>query len=94
MGPPARCIGIIDTATRKFPMAYLPNIELQNLGYMSGFLTRTIDRTKPVLGDLIWMDRNRRYLIFTGGLMGKGRPYTHMRLEARGPCPKYRAQYG
>ena len=62
-----RFIGVIKTPTRKFTMAYLSNIELQNWGYMSGLLTRPVDRTKPVLGDSVWMDRNRRYFIFTGG---------------------------
>ena len=71
-----RFIGVIKIATRKFPMTYLSNIELYNRGYMSGLLTRPVDRTKPVLGDFVWIYRNRRYFIFTGGLMDKGRPYT------------------
>ena len=45
-----RFIGIIKTSTRKFTMAYLSNIEFQNRGYMSGLLTRPVDRTKPKLG--------------------------------------------
>ena len=66
MDPSARFIGFIKTATQKFPMEYLYNIELQNRGYISGFLTRPVDRTKPVLGDFVWMDWNRRYSIFVG----------------------------
>ena len=46
-----RFVDVIKMATRQFPMAYLSNIELQNRGDMSGFLTRPVDRTKPVLGD-------------------------------------------
>ena len=57
-------------------MPYLPNIEFQNQGDMSGFLTRPVDRTKPVLGDFVWMDRNRPSFVFTGGSMEKGWPYT------------------
>ena len=45
-----RFIGVTKTATRKFPMAYLSNIEYQNWGDMSGLLTRPVDRTNPVLG--------------------------------------------
>ena len=45
-----RFIVVIKKETRKFMMAYLPNIEFQNRGDMSGLLTRTIDRKKPVLG--------------------------------------------
>ena len=56
-------------------MAYLSNIELHNRGDMSGLLTRPVDRKNPVLGAFVWMDRNRRYLIFTGVLVEKGRPY-------------------
>ena len=49
-------IGVIKTTTRKVPMAYLSNIELHNMGDMSGLLTRPVDRMKPVLGDFVWMD--------------------------------------
>ena len=55
-------------------MAYLSNIELHNRGDMSVLLTRPIDSTNLMLGVFVWMDRNRRYLIFTGGPMEKGRP--------------------
>ena len=78
MEPPARFIGVFNTTTRQFLMAYLATIELHNRGDMSGLLTSPVNRTNPVLGDFIWMDRNRRYFLFTGGLMEKGRPYTHM----------------
>ena len=55
-----RFIGFIKTPTEQFPMAYLSNIDFQNWGYMSGLLDRPVDRTKPVLGALVWMDRNMR----------------------------------
>ena len=73
-----RLIGVIKTATRKFTMAYLPNIYFQNQGDISGLLTRPVDRTKEVLSDFVWMDRKRRYFIFNGISMEKGRPYTRM----------------
>ena len=72
-----RFIVVIKTTTRKFTMAYLSNIEFQNWGGMSGFLTRPVDRTEPVLGAFVWMDRNRPYFIFTGESMDKWRPYIH-----------------
>ena len=34
-----------------------------------------------MLGAFVWMDLNRRYFIFTGGYMEKGRPYTRMRFK-------------
>ena len=64
-----RSIGVIKTATRQFPMAYLSNIEFQKRVDMSGFLTRPVDRMKQVLGAFVWMDRNRRYFICTGRSM-------------------------
>ena len=65
-------IVVIKTATWKFPMEYLSNIELHNWGYMSRLLTGPVYMMEPVLGDFFGMDRNRRYFIFTGGLMDKG----------------------
>ena len=59
-------------------MAYLSNIEVYNQGDMSGLLTRPEYRTKPVLGGFVWMYRNMRYFIFTGGSMDKGKTYTHL----------------
>ena len=52
-------IGVIKTATWQFLMAYISNIAIQNRGDMSKLLTSLVDRTKTVLGDFIWMDRNR-----------------------------------
>ena len=80
-------IGVIKTEMRKFTMAYLSKIEFQNRGDMSGLLTRPVDRTKPVLGDFFWMDRNRQYFVFTGGSMDKGRPYTRTRWRKEDPDP-------
>ena len=54
---------------------------------MSGLLTRPVDRTKPVLGDFVWMDRNMRYFIFTGGSTDKGRPYTRTQWRQDEPAP-------
>ena len=68
-------------------MAYLSNIEFQNRGDMIGLLTRPVDRTKPVLGAFVWMDRNMRYFIFTGGSMDKGRPCTCLRWRQDDPSP-------
>ena len=61
-----RFIGVIKTAMRKFPMAYLSNIEFQNWVDMSGLLTMPVDRTNLVLGAFVWMDQNMHYFIFTG----------------------------
>ena len=55
-----RFIGVIKKSTRKFTMAYLSNIEFQHRGDMSGLLTRTVERTNPVLIAFVWMYWNRR----------------------------------
>ena len=68
-------------------MVYLSNIEFHNQGDMSEFLTRPVDSTNPMLGAFVWMDRNRRYFIFTGGSMEKGRMYTRMRWRQEYPPP-------
>ena len=82
-----RLFGVIKTSTRQFPMAYLSNIDFRYQGDKSVLLTRLVDRTKPVLSALFWMDRNRRYFIFTGGSTDKGRPYTCMRCRQEEPSP-------
>ena len=68
-------------------MAYLSNIEFHNWKNMSGLLTRPVDRTKPLLGAFVWMDQNRQYFIFTGGLTEKGRPYTCTIWRQYNPAP-------
>ena len=68
-------------------MAYLSNIDFQNQGDMIVLLTRPVDRTKPLLGAFFWMYWNRRYFIFTGGLMDKGCPYTWMQWRQEYPAP-------
>ena len=55
-----RFIGVIKTETLQFPIAYLSNIEFQNCGDMSGFLTIPVDRMNPVLGDFFLADQDRR----------------------------------
>ena len=80
-------IGFIKIATSQFTMVYLSNIYFHNQGDMSGLLTRPIDRTKPVLGDFVWVDWNRRYFIFTGRSMYKGWTYTHMWWIQGDPSP-------
>ena len=62
-------IVVIKTATRKFLMEYLSNIGFHNWGSMSGLFNRPIESTNPVLGEFLYMDRNRQYFIFTGGYM-------------------------
>ena len=87
--------GIMDSASlalsrqqrETFPMTYLSNIYFQNQGDMIGLLTRPVERTNPELDDFFCMDRNRRYFIFTGISMEKGRPYNRTRWRQESPSP-------
>ena len=67
-------------------MAYLSNIEFQNWVDIGGLLTRPVDRTKPVLGVFVWVDRNRWYFIFTGRSMEKCQTYTYMGCRQEEPA--------
>ena len=80
-------IGVIKIAMWKFLMAYLSNIELHNWGCMSGLLTRPSDKKNLVLGAFVWIDWNRRYFIFTGGYMEKGRLYNNLQWRKEDPSP-------
>ena len=80
-------IGVIKTEKQQFLMAYLSNIEFHNWGDMSGFLTRPVDRTQPLLGTFFWVDRTRRYFIFTQGPMEKGRLHTCTQWRQDEPAP-------
>ena len=68
-------------------MVYLSNIEFRHRGYMSGLLTRPVDRTNLVLSYFVWMDRNRPYFIFTVGSMEKGLTYTRTWWRQEEPTP-------
>ena len=80
-------IGVIRTSMLKYPTTYLSNINFQNWGDMSIFLTRPVGSTKMVLGDFVWMDWNKRYLIFTGVSTEKGWSYTCMRWKQEDHAP-------
>ena len=82
-----RFIGVIKTAMQQFLMAYLYKIEFQDRKDMIGLLARLVDRTNPVLGAFVWMNHNRRYFIFTGGSMEKGRQYTCTKWRQEDPVP-------
>lgn len=69
-----RFIGVVKTATKKFPMAYLTNLELQARGDRRGLIAKNEDG-KPYLLSFVWMDRERRYFIATGSSLAEGAPY-------------------
>jgi Transposase IS4 len=73
-----RFIGVVKTANRMFPHAYLSNIELQARGQHDGLIA--MDRTgRPELLAFVWVDRERRYFISTAGSLTAGLLYTRTR---------------
>ena len=74
-----RFIGVVKTATKKFPMQYLSSIELlERRGQYVG-VTRKGDDEKDVMMAYVWMDRDRRYFISTASTLQPGKPYTRVR---------------
>lgn len=69
-----RFIGVVKTATRKFPMPYLSGIELQARGDWKGLIAKDEDG-KPYLLSFVWLDRERRYFITSGSSLAEGLPY-------------------
>jgi Transposase IS4 len=60
-----RFIGVVKTATKQYPMAYLSNIELHERSDRRWVVARDPDGTPRLLA-FVWMDRNRRYFIASG----------------------------
>jgi hypothetical protein len=75
-----RSIGVVKTATKKLPMAYLRNIELHERGDGGGgcVIARDADGT-PRLMVFLWMDRDRRYFIASGSSLGEDTPFVSQR---------------
>jgi Transposase IS4 len=68
-----RFIGVVKTATKFFPMAYLSQLELQVRGDRQGLITRDSNGCPSLLA-FVWMDRDRRYFIASGGSLDEGSP--------------------
>jgi hypothetical protein len=70
-----RFIGVVKTATRQFPQAYLSNLEMRVRGERRGVITRDENETPSMLA-FCWMDRDRRYFISSTSSLQPGRAYT------------------
>jgi hypothetical protein len=73
-----RFIGVVKTATRRYPMAYLNTYELGTRGDRHALVK------KNDIGDIemlafVWMDRERRYFIASAGSMSEGEPFVRQR---------------
>ena len=68
-----RFIGVVKTATKKYPMRYLTSLELENRGDLRGLVAED-ENGKPELLAFVWMDRDRRYFISTTSSLERGTP--------------------
>ena len=64
-------IGVVKTATKKFPMSYLSNLELLQCGDYKGLVARGTDG-QPTMLPFIWMDWDRRYFIASASSLDSG----------------------
>ena len=77
-----RFIGVVKTATRQFPKAYLSSLPLDSRGAWKGVKT-TIDETD--LYAFVWVDRERRYFISNTSSLRHGQPIERSRLRQMEP---------
>ncbi len=80
-----RFIGVVKTATRKFPMACLSRKELTNRGDRFALIHKGREHQEGEnhhcfdLLAYVWMERDRRYFIASAGSMQEGVPYSRIR---------------
>ena len=72
-----RFIGVVKTATRRYPQNSLSRIELQQRKDFKGLTSSTNDGA--TLLAFVWMDQERRYFIATGSSLANGTPYFRTR---------------
>jgi hypothetical protein len=73
-----RFIGVVKTATKKFPMAYLSGLRMNDRGERRGVISED-DDGDPIMMAFVWVDRDRRYFITTCSSLEEGRPYVRHR---------------
>ena len=73
-----RFIGVVKTATKKFPMSYLSNLVLVQHGDYKRLVARGTDR-QPTKLSFIWMDQDHRYFIASASSLDSGIPYSRTR---------------
>jgi hypothetical protein len=67
-------IGVVKTATRRFPMAYLQGLELQKRGNRKGLTMRG----NTSLCAFVWMDCDCRYFIASASSLQEGASYNRL----------------
>jgi hypothetical protein len=82
-----RFIGVVKTATRRFPMQLLSTKELHQRGDRYGLVSKNADGI-PYLLSFVWMDRDRRYFIASGSSLSDGTPIVRTRWRQVGDDPE------
>ena len=73
-----RFIGVVKTATKTFPMAYLSSIELdEGRGQRVGVVLK--NNGVPTMMAYVWMDRDRRYFSSTASSLQDRKDYSRIR---------------
>ena len=70
-------IGVVKTATRQYPMAWLQSYELGERGDRKGLVS--YQDGKPTLLSYAWVDRERRYFISNTLSLSAGQPFVRKR---------------
>jgi Transposase IS4 len=75
-----RFIGVVQTATRRYPMFELSRIEFGSRGDRVGSLSLN-EAQEPWNMAFTWVDRDRRYFMSTRSSLPPATPYTQNRLQ-------------
>ena len=67
-------IGVVKTATTRFPVAYLLQLEMQDRGEHHGLVLRDNDGISTMM-DFVWLYRNRQNFIENSSSLQEGLPY-------------------
>ena len=71
-------IGVVKTATKKFQMSYLSNLELVQCGDYKGLVARGTNG-QPTMLSFVWMDQDCRYFVASASSLDSGIPYSQNR---------------
>jgi len=80
-----RFIGVVKTATRKYPLAYLSSRDMVNRGDRVGVEARNDDGARLLA--FVWMDRDRRYFVSTASSISNGSDFVRHRWRQVDPTP-------
>lgn len=72
-------VGVVKTATKKFPMGVLTSKRLHLRGDRYGLVHKNAETGRPDMIAFVWLDRERRYFISSGPCLVEGEPYRRFR---------------